>query len=78
MIAHFPISLAVKPHIIEEVQPVIHRTVHEPHIIHERQDIYEKIVEPPVEIIETRAPIYEKEMHFMIPVHQKAEHREAL
>lgn len=56
-------SSAVKPHIIEEVQPVIHRTIHEPHIIHERKDIYEKIVEAPIEIVETRPPIFEKEIH---------------
>jgi len=65
----------IKPHIIEEVQPVIHRTVHEPHIIHERQDIYEKIVEPPTEIVETREPIYEKEVFLG---HTRVEHREAL
>jgi len=65
----------IKPHIIEEVQPVIHRTVHEPHIIHERKDIYEKIVEAPVEVVETRAPIYEKEMIFTTTT--KVEHREA-
>ena len=70
----------IKPHIIEEVQPVIHRTVHEPHIIHERKDIYEKIIEAPVEIVETRAPIYEKEvitqLHTTTTTH--VEHREAL
>jgi len=67
----------IKPHIIEEVQPVIHRTVHEPHIIHERKDIYEKIVEAPVEIIETRAPIYEKEVLITENLNTKVDHREA-
>ena len=66
----------VKPHIIEEVQPVIHKTIHEPHIIHERKDIYERIVEPPVEIVETRSAIYEKEVP--TTTHTKATHREAL
>lgn len=58
------------------MQPVIHRTVHEPHVIHERKDIYEKIIEAPVEIVETRAPIYEKEV--VTTLHTKVEHREAL
>jgi len=66
----------IKPHIIEEVRPVIHRTVHEPHIIRERKDIYEKIVEPPTEIVETREPIYEKEVN--LPISNKVEYREAL
>eukprot|EP00026_Physarum_polycephalum_P015008 Phypoly_transcript_15585.p1 GENE.Phypoly_transcript_15585~~Phypoly_transcript_15585.p1 ORF type:complete len:242 (+),score=58.97 Phypoly_transcript_15585:133-858(+) len=66
----------IKPHIIEEVQPVIHRTIHEPHIIHERKDIYEKIVEAPVEIVETRAPIYEKEV--IVTDIPKTVYREAL
>jgi len=65
----------IKPHIIEEVRPVIHRTVHEPHIIRERKDIYEKIVEAPTEVVETREPIYEKEV--IIPTATKVEFKEA-
>jgi hypothetical protein len=56
---------------------VIHRTIHEPHIIHERKDIYEKIVEAPVEIVETRAPIYEKEIVATTVTQTKVVHREA-
>jgi len=68
----------IKPHIIEEVQPVIHRTIHQPQVIHERKDIYEKIVEAPVEVIETRAPIFEKEVFIAGAVPTRAEYREAL
>jgi len=69
----------IKPHIIEEVVPVIHRTVHEPHIIHERKDIYERIVEPPVEFVETREPIYDKTGNTTLTYEApKAEYREAL
>jgi hypothetical protein len=55
---------------------VIHRTIHEPHIIHERKDIYEKVIEAPVEIVETRAPIYEKEV--IATTQTKTTYREAL
>jgi hypothetical protein len=55
---------------------VIHRTVHEPHIIRQRKDIYEKIIEAPVEIEETRAPIYEKEVTAITQT--KTTYREAL
>jgi len=70
----------IKPHIIEEVQPIIHRIIHEPVIVHERKDIYEKIVEAPVDIVETREPIYEKEVFLSDPAfsHAKKESREAM
>ncbi|KAJ3034399.1 hypothetical protein HDV00_005055 [Rhizophlyctis rosea] len=37
----------IKPHIIEEIQPVIHREIRQTHIIHRHQPIYERHVAAP-------------------------------
>jgi len=40
--------------IIEEIQPIIHRTIEEPEIIHENLDIYETVVRAPILVEETK------------------------
>ncbi|KAJ3278634.1 hypothetical protein HK104_002160 [Borealophlyctis nickersoniae] len=37
----------IKPHIIEEIQPVIHREIKQTHIIHRHQPVYERHVAAP-------------------------------
>ncbi|KAJ3050421.1 hypothetical protein HK097_008617 [Rhizophlyctis rosea] len=37
----------IKPHIIEEIQPVIHREIRQTHVIHRHQPIYERHVAAP-------------------------------
>jgi hypothetical protein len=53
----------VKKHIIEEVQPIIYKEIHEPHIIKLTKPIYEKIVEAPV-VFKERLPIRETAYRF--------------
>jgi len=48
----------IKKHIIEEIQPIIYKEIHEPHVIKLTQPIYEKIVEAPV-IFKERLPMRE-------------------
>lgn len=38
----------IKKHIIEEVQPIIYKEIHEPHVIKITKPIYERVVEAPV------------------------------
>jgi len=44
--------------VIEEIQPVIHRTIEEPELVKERVDIYETVVRAPVVYEEKREVIY--------------------
>jgi len=72
----------VKKHIIEEVQPIIYKEIHEPHIIKLTKPIYEKIVEAPVVFkerlpmretayrFEERAPEFVEEKRFRDPYHE--------
>jgi len=48
----------IKKHIIEEVQPIIYKEIHEPHVIKLTKPIYEKIVEAPV-LFKERMPMRE-------------------
>jgi len=43
----------IRRHVIEEVQPVIYREIHEPHIIRVTKPIYEKVVEAPLIVQQT-------------------------
>jgi len=38
----------IRRHVIEEIQPIIYKEIHEPHIIRVTKPIYERIVETPV------------------------------
>jgi len=44
--------------VIEEIQPVIHRTIEEPELVRERVDIYETVVKAPVVYNEQRQAVF--------------------
>ncbi|KAJ3042167.1 hypothetical protein HDV00_008054 [Rhizophlyctis rosea] len=52
----------VKPHVVEEIQPVIEREIQEEHVVHRIQPVQERVVKAPV-VGETRynAPISQEE-----------------
>lgn len=60
----------VKRHIIEEVQPVIYKEIHEPHIIRVTKPIYERIVETPLVVQQTLAP---RNVTVQLPMAQQQE-----
>jgi len=60
----------VKRHIIEEVQPIIYKEIHEPHIIRVTKPIYERIVETPLVVQQTLAP---RNVTVQLPVQQQQE-----
>jgi len=52
----------VKTHVVEEIQPVIEREIHEEHVVHRTQPVQERVIKAPV-VGETRtnAPISAEE-----------------